>query len=376
MMSGNIPCAEFLFNAGACPNTVNGGMAEKKAGRAGKGGGARGWTLGCGLSALLCIQMAVIPVVGGDQDRGLPVPVHEAGEQRPVLYYINLSRRPDRQAHMEDQFSRERVREKLEVVRVEAVDGKSHAFSEEELRLFADSDFVQKDMYNVRALMGNQLSHLGVWKQVRESAMPWALVMQDDLVLKTDFLDILMSDILPNVPEDSLVVWLSLQRFASKSVSKGWPLEEAYNPAVFSRARAPFIGIHHGSYPACSMAYILTRRGAVELVDYFEAQGFTNETDHSMRAFLEARHRNYIARLILCTGDPALGSDVFGTFDKPPDAWQEIAELLFQFIVMVHPPGKKAEIKKLLRAKMEQEGHNTKVSPSCLPPAACRRTPI
>jgi hypothetical protein len=66
----------------------------------------------------------------------------------------------------------------------------------------------------------------------------------------------------------------------------------------------------------CSLSYILTLKGAEEMIKHFEETGFQRETDIGFNRYLINKNIFYGSRTILCTGDPSFGTDIFNT-----DAW-------------------------------------------------------
>ena len=61
----------------------------------------------------------------------------------------------------------------------------------------------------------------------------------------------------------------------------------------------------------CSLAYIVTLKGAINLLFFFEKNGFHRATDWNYNDYLNNNNIFYGSSSVLCTGDPTLGSDIF-----------------------------------------------------------------
>lgn len=249
------------------------------------------------------------------------------------VYYINLSRRPDRDRHMRSELEHHHlVAPDFRVHRFEAVDGLTHEFTPEEAALFATFD-ANFNSENAALLKCNSLSHMGVWRQVLESGVSHAVVFQDDVQLSEGFKEGLMQVIAHN-PSNALVTWLGLNGYASGSVSRSAPMnQDKYDPNQVSSLLPNTNGVIGMCRPMListnSLAYLLTRRGAEVLLEEFgNNQGWTHHTDHAMVGFLDRLGVSYISRRILATthDDNFFGSDIF--FDKQAELASQHAEAM------------------------------------------------
>jgi hypothetical protein len=100
-------------------------------------------------------------------------------------------------------------------------------------------------------------------------------------------------------PPDALVTWIGLNAFADGPVSRSAILSRGkYDPNFFSKLlehnSGGVMGMARKGYSASgSLAYIVTARGARELVRNFgtsEGSGWTHHTDHAMVEFLDDRN--------------------------------------------------------------------------------------
>jgi hypothetical protein len=61
----------------------------------------------------------------------------------------------------------------------------------------------------------------------------------------------------------------------------------------------------------CSLGYIVTLQGAKNLIKHFNEIGFRRATDWNYNDYLRSKNLFYGSRLVLCTGNPNFGSDIF-----------------------------------------------------------------
>jgi len=229
-----------------------------------------------------------------------------------MIYYINLDRRPDRNANMLRQFAAAGI-PTTKIKRIVAIDGATHAFSEAELALFKKADFMSIDALKPYAakIMGNQLSHFSIYKDVITNGFSKVLILQDDAVFRTGFLSEFNS-VCESLPSDCEVLNIGIHEAANLSYFVGYNLDSAteYMGVEESRINDYVCKWKHSMQP-CSLAYILTQEGAQRLIEHFEPRGFPYATDISLNEYLIQKDVFYGSRKILCTGDPSFGSDIF-----------------------------------------------------------------
>ena len=196
---------------------------------------------------------------------------------RPSLFYLNLERRPDRRAQVERQLEAEGAHGAFNVHRFVSIDGLSATFSKQELQLFARADF--RGDQNEAQLMANQLSHFAIWSIVAAGGEPFAVVLQDDCILKRNFSALLL-EMSQHQPEDTLVTFFALNGESIFSHSRAWPIEEQYDPDAFSVQLGGnrFVARCRSRINPASLGYIVTREGAQALVSHFSKAGFVAAT--------------------------------------------------------------------------------------------------
>lgn len=98
------------------------------------------------------------------------------------IFLINLDRRTDRLAFMEQQLSKQR----LSFTRISAVNG--YALSEQQKSQFdLEKFFLLYRRKMVPGEMGCALSHCLIWQNIVANNIPFALILEDDVVLDEDF---------------------------------------------------------------------------------------------------------------------------------------------------------------------------------------------
>lgn len=225
------------------------------------------------------------------------------------IFYINLERREDRKNHFLNECSKHNIRlDKVE--RYPAIDGLTYEFSEKEKGLFHQN--VHKSKFRNK-LMGNQLSHLYVMKLMIARGYDKILITQDDAVFREGFYDMLMTEILPQIPSDGEFVFIGFHKTANMATSVPMNLSNCEREEIKMCKRAVNSGICllQDSVNPCSLAYIITMDGAKKYIEHFEKEGFEFATDHCMNDYLKNKNIFYGSSKILITGNPRLGSDIF-----------------------------------------------------------------
>jgi GR25 family glycosyltransferase involved in LPS biosynthesis len=224
------------------------------------------------------------------------------------FYFINLEKRPNRRDHFLEQCKRENVPpEKIE--RFNALDGETYKFTPLECKMFENSDL--KSHWFGNRIMGNQLSHYYIMKDQLKKKLDYIVVFQDDSMLRTGFMEIL-ENVMDNLPKNSEMVNIGFHKYGSGANFIGWDLtaEDDHVHLAQKRMNKYVCKIKNGVNP-CSLAYILTRKGAENMTKYFEANGFLRATDGNFNDYLEKRDIFYGSTPVLVTGNSNLPSDIF-----------------------------------------------------------------
>jgi GR25 family glycosyltransferase involved in LPS biosynthesis len=224
------------------------------------------------------------------------------------FYFINLDKRPNRRDHFLEQCRLQNVPQDL-IERFTAIDGDTHQFTQQEIELFKNSDFIHK--WFAKRIMGNQLSHYYIMKEAVKNKYNYIVVFQDDALLRDDF-TFLLENVLDNLPKNSEMVNIGFHKNGSGANFVRWDLTSENDHLELSAKRMNkwVCKLKHGINP-CSLAYILTLKGAENMTKYFENNGFLRATDGNFNDYLEKGNIFYGSTPVLVTGNSDLQSDIF-----------------------------------------------------------------
>ena len=220
------------------------------------------------------------------------------------LFYINLERRPDRNTHFLNECAKIHIpNDKIE--RYNAIDGSKMKNGDVDITLFKNADYMNKPFAN--NIIGNQLSHFNILKEMVHRNYNYIMVCQDDVIFRDDFLTSL-DDVLNSAPDNTEIINIGFNKRAVHSFSEAWDFNELNTKGVMVNEH--ICKLYHYVNP-CSMSYIVTRQGAINMIEWFHKTGFLRSTDHNYNQYLISKDIFYGSIKVLCTGNPQLGSDVF-----------------------------------------------------------------
>jgi GR25 family glycosyltransferase involved in LPS biosynthesis len=232
-----------------------------------------------------------------------------------IVYYINLDKRRDRNEHVMDQLKKAGVPDN-KITRYTAIDGDTYRFSDEELDLFKKADFMHTP--SAKKMMGNQLSHFSIFKDMLKNNFDKVLILQDDVVLRENFIEQL-NNVSNSMPSNCEIVNVGMHEYCYFNVFKAYDLtaDDDYKRTEKEKINE-YISIWKNNIQPCSLSYIITNEGSKNMIKYFEENGFPCGTDIAFNRYLQAKNIFYGSRTVLCTGDPSFGTDIFNT-----EAWWE-----------------------------------------------------
>jgi GR25 family glycosyltransferase involved in LPS biosynthesis len=218
------------------------------------------------------------------------------------LFYINLFRRPDRNEHFLLECAKANIPPN-KIERYEAVDGKK--LENEIPALFRNADYINEPF--VKNIIGNQLSHYNILQEMVKREYNHIIICQDDVIFKNGFLDYL-EKVVRSIPENAEIVNIGFHKCAIYAYFEPWDLNDV---SLLGVPLNDNICNLHATVNPCSLAYIVTRQGAINLLEYFNKTGFLRATDHNYNDYLLSKNIFYGSIPVICTGNPALGSDIF-----------------------------------------------------------------
>ena len=224
------------------------------------------------------------------------------------FYYINMDRSVERREHFLSECQREKIPNDL-IERFSALDGSKHQFTEKELDLFKNCDFLKHPLRN--RLMGNQLSHYYILKDIIKNEYPITVIFQDDAILRKDFIKILKR-VVKYLPSDAEMVNIGFHKYGSGKNFIPFDLTRDDDWKTISQTliNEHVCKIKHGVNP-CSLSYIMTLQGAKNMVKFYEQTGFIRATDGNFNDYLEKKFIFYGSAKVLVTGNHHFESTVF-----------------------------------------------------------------
>jgi len=227
------------------------------------------------------------------------------------VYYINLDKRPDRNAHFLKECAKARIPSNL-IQRFSGLDGDTYPFDKDDLELFKDTSYA--GYLCEKKVIGNQLSHCSILKDMVEKEYNHILVCQDDVVFKPNFMNY-FKKVMENIPDDAEVVNIGFHKVTMFEDSIPWDLNsnDDFPELGDTKVNDYVCHLKHDINPS-SLAYIVTLKGAIHLLDFFKKNGYFYETDHNFNRYLIDKNIYYGTTNVLCTGNPSLGSDIYSNF--------------------------------------------------------------
>jgi GR25 family glycosyltransferase involved in LPS biosynthesis len=224
------------------------------------------------------------------------------------LYYINLKKRPDRNTHFLNECKTANIPPD-KIKRFEALDGLTYNFDDDDdIILFKNIDY-KGDIFG-KKIMGNQLSHYNILKEMVEKRYNYIIICQDDVVFRNNFLTYLNS-VMNSIPHDAEIINIGFHEYAVYDHSVAWDLTKLNDLEILGKKYNDNICILNKDVNPCSLAYIVTLKGAINLLFFFKKNGFYRATDWNYNDYLNNNNIFYGSSSVLCTGDPTLGSDIF-----------------------------------------------------------------
>jgi len=224
------------------------------------------------------------------------------------IYFINLDNRPNRHEHFLKQCHDNSI-DYSKIKRFQAINGETYQFSETEKKLFINCDY--KNQSYVKKIMGNQLSHYYILKEMIKNNYKYIIIFQDDIIFRKDFKNELIN-VVNNIPDNAEIVNIAFHKFASYSHFIPWDLNQRDEEKSMSKTIVnKYITILNDTVNPCSLGYIVTLKGAINLVQHFNKIGFLRATDWNYNDYLRTKNIFYGSQLVLCTGNASFTSDIF-----------------------------------------------------------------
>jgi hypothetical protein len=221
------------------------------------------------------------------------------------IYFINLDRRPDRNEHFLKQCSDNNIPFN-KTKRFKALDGNTYEFSKEEKYLFRNVDYRTQNY--AKKIMSNQLSHYYILQEMIKNNYQYIIIFQDDIIFKKDFVKEL-NNIMKNIPNDAEIINIAFHKYASFNQFVPWNFNEE-NTMIHKHINDGICILQNTVNP-CSLGYIVTLKGANNLINHFNTTGFLRATDWNFNDYLNSKNIFYGSKVVLGTGNCDFSSDIF-----------------------------------------------------------------
>lgn len=234
-------------------------------------------------------------------------------QQIDKIYYINLDRRPDRYEHfLKEVYNNNIPFDKIK--RFEALDGKTYKFSQKEKNMFKNSDFRTQN-YSLK-IMGNQLSHYKILEDMIKNKYQNIIIFQDDVIFRKNFVEYMNKF---QIPSDAEIINIGYHKFAAYNNFIPYNIDKPLlnvelnddEKHISKKKINDYVCLLNDTINPCSLAYIITLKGAKNVKEHFDKIGFLRATDMNYNDYLKSKNIFYGSKYILCTGNPSLGSDIF-----------------------------------------------------------------
>lgn len=221
------------------------------------------------------------------------------------IFYINLDTRPDRYEHFIKQCSEHNISYD-KIIRYSAINGNITKFSNIEYDMFKNVDYIDQPYY--KKIIGNQLSHYYILKNMIKNNYKNIIIFQDDVIYRKHFLNYL-NKLMENIPNNAEIINIGFHEFAAYNKFVPWDFNK--NNTMIKEKINEEVCILNDTVNPCSLGYIVTLEGAKNLTRFFEKTGFLRATDWNYNDYLRNKNIFYGSNTVLCTGNPTLGSDIF-----------------------------------------------------------------
>ena len=229
-------------------------------------------------------------------------------ENLDYFFFINLESRPERKFHFLEQCAKHGLPFD-KIIRFDAIDGTTYEFEERHYKMFEDVEY--KGKHYEKKIMGNQLSHYHILKHMVKEGYKNILVLQDDAVFRDDFLTYL-DKIMHNIPKDAHMINLGLHKYSSDDKFVPWDFADpSEDEHIIEKPVNEYVCYWKRWLNPCSLAYIVTNRGATKLVEYFDKVGFKDATDHNFNHYLINKRVFYGSTRVHVTTNMKFNSDIF-----------------------------------------------------------------
>ena len=227
------------------------------------------------------------------------------------IYYINLKNKTERNEHCLKQFELHNIPNN-KIIRFEAIDGNTYNFTENELHMFRNADYIRSLTPHIvqKKIMGNQLSHFNILLEMKEKQYDNIIICQDDVIFR-DGINDYINNIIEQMPDNAEIINLGTHKYANLDVFVPYDLNNNKDTSFIKRKITDYISEYNENINPASLCYIVTKKGCENLIDHFNSNGFLYATDWHLNIYLQLKNIFFGSTNILATGNNTFVSDIF-----------------------------------------------------------------
>ena len=185
-----------------------------------------------------------------------------------MTYCINLERRKDRKEIMINKFKDNKL---YEYQFYKAIDGKLLESSEYIYKLFLNNDFNY-----TKSVIGAALSHYNIWKLLVDSDYDFFIVYEDDIDFTDNYkykLNYILNKINFDVCDYTLLGYIMFSHLHKK-------YKHIYDDS--NEENIKISKLNRELYIGSAFSYIITKKGATKILDYFKENGIKYGIDYAI----------------------------------------------------------------------------------------------
>jgi glycosyl transferase, family 25 len=167
------------------------------------------------------------------------------------IFVISLKSSENRRKNIADQFEKKNIAFEW----FDAIEGKK--ISDTDLNDLVDLEAVKKSPgWLTKGAIGCALSHFYVYKQIVEKHLPYAIVLEDDVVISNDFVPVV----------EKLIPCLATNEIVLLYATSWQPLELAKRGSIFLTSTYTLYEPVDINQPVTASAYIITHAACVSMI--------------------------------------------------------------------------------------------------------------
>lgn len=219
------------------------------------------------------------------------------------VFYINLTERKDRDEYIFNVLKNAGMEK---VIRIDAINGRK--LPEKVAQSMMEKADFKNTSFALPAL-GCFMTHSLIWQYILDNNIDKALILEDDIGLIDRFKDKL-EELIKNLPYSAEIVSIGLPQF-EKVLDINQQTSDMFDK-IFIRKVNDHVRVLHPDINPGTLGYIITKRGAENILKSIDTTGITCSVDSYINAYLETKNIRYASTVTLVTTVEKFGSDISG----------------------------------------------------------------